>query len=180
MRADRTILFFARTDSLAKANPYHDRLGRFARAPGEGGGGSSGLAVAGRPRHAGPMRRLGFGGHIPRPIFLFDSDAPLKAHPDYRAAKAGDEEAAIRLVRDLAAPLALRAQATFPPGAIYVAPDAKEAAGDNAIPGVLATAIAAQANGRPDTEIVQANRAYHTGADPMERRLCTLQTRRKS
>lgn len=51
----------------------------------------------------------------------------------------------------------------------FIAPHAREAAGDNAIPQVLATASAIVAQGEVETDIVQVTRVYHTGADPMER-----------
>jgi hypothetical protein len=53
--------------------------------------------------------------------------------------------------------------------ACYVAPHAKEATGDNAIPQVLAQAAAIISGGEADTDIVQISRVFHTGADPMER-----------
>lgn len=121
------------------------------------------------------MRRTGFGRSAPKPLFLFDSDAPLKAHADYRAAKAGGTEAAISLVRDLGKPLVPMVQAAFPSGALYAAPHAIEASGDNAIPQVLAAALAEAAHGRLDEDIIQANRVFHTGADPMERLIARAQ-----
>ena len=51
----------------------------------------------------------------------------------------------------------------------YVAPHAQEATGDNAIPQTLASVCAVMFQGYVDTEIVQSDRVYHTGADPMER-----------
>ncbi len=55
------------------------------------------------------------------------------------------------------------------PADYYVAPHAREALGDNAIPQVLATACAAVASASVDNAIVQSSRVYHTGADAMER-----------
>jgi hypothetical protein len=115
------------------------------------------------------MRRLGLGRDVRAPLFLFTTDAPLKAHPGYRAAKAGDADAAVSLVADLEAPLAPLVRSTFPPGLIYVAPHAIEATGDNAIPEILAGTLAGATGGASDGEIVQINRVFHTGADPMER-----------
>ncbi len=115
------------------------------------------------------MRNHAFPAHADPPISLFRDDAPLKAHPAYAAAKAGDAAAAVALVLDLAESLAEQAKAAFGPGHIYVAPHAHEAAGDNAIPQVLADALANATCGAVDHAIVQANRVYHTGADPMER-----------
>ncbi|NJL60228.1 MAG: phosphoribosyltransferase [Desulfobacteraceae bacterium] len=57
----------------------------------------------------------------------------------------------------------------MPSDAIFVAPHAREASGDNAIPQILAVASALAADGTVDTDIVQITRVFHTGADPMER-----------
>lgn len=99
---------------------------------------------------------------------LFRSDGPLKAHADYAAAKGGDADAAIRLVQDLAPPL-LAHTGQFGEDAIYVAPHAIEASGENAIPQMLATYLAAMHGARDDTSIVQRNKVFHTGADAMQR-----------
>ena len=115
------------------------------------------------------MRIHGFPSAIQVPLHLFREDAPLKAHPAYVLAKAGDVFAALSVVEDLAYPLAMRARAAFEPGTIYMAPHAREATGDNAIPQVLAQAVAYMADGEADEEVVQINRVFHTGADPMER-----------
>ncbi|NGM24037.1 phosphoribosyltransferase [Roseomonas stagni] len=103
------------------------------------------------------------------PLHRFRHDAPLKAHAAYRAAKAGDAEAAARVVIDLGMELVTEAERRFAPGMRYVAPHAIEAAGDNAIPAVLAAAMASLCRGVRDDDITQANQVWHTGADPMER-----------
>ncbi len=115
------------------------------------------------------MRTHGFPVALREPVFLFRNDKPLKAHSACRAAKAGDAQSAVDLVKDLAGPLTTQAAAIFGANAIYVAPHAQEATGDNAIPQVLAEAIAGLAGGRADRDIVQTSRVFHTGADPMER-----------
>ena len=115
------------------------------------------------------MRVHGFSPGGPAPLFLFRDDTPLKAHAAYKCAKSGDAAAAVRLVEALAHPLAERARDMFQPGLIYVAPHSREASGDNAIPQVLAQAVANLVDGVADGEIVQATRVFHTGADPMER-----------
>jgi hypothetical protein len=96
--------------------------------------------------------------------------------PDFSAipgglklAKAGDKDAALDLVVDLAAAWISGLRDRFKPGLFYVAPHAQEATGDNAIPQTLAAVCAAFHDGYVDTEIVQSDRVYHTGADPMER-----------
>jgi hypothetical protein len=109
------------------------------------------------------------------PLFLFTQDAPLKAHAAYRPAKAGDEKAALDLVLDLAVAWLYSHRERFAPGLIFVAPHAQEATGDNAIPQTLAAVCAAIYQGRVDTEIVQSDRVYHTGADPMERMVARAQ-----
>lgn len=94
----------------------------------------------------------------------------VKAHSDYEAAKAGNIEAAVRLVSDMVKPETvdmLRKQVGE--GAIFVAPHAMEASGMNAIPRVLARYYAEVLNGAVSADIVQSNRAFHTGASAMER-----------
>ena len=51
----------------------------------------------------------------------------------------------------------------------FVSPFAKEATGDNALPLMLSLVCAEIFDGESDTEIVQLQRVFHTGADPMER-----------
>lgn len=104
-----------------------------------------------------------------KPFWLFDNDSALKAHTGYQEAKAGNIEAAVELVSDLALDFLVSVKDTLPHGAVYIAPHAREATGDNAIPQVLATAAAIVAQGEVETDIVQVTRVYHTGADPMER-----------
>ena len=114
-------------------------------------------------------RLKGWPPKLPPPLSLFTSDAPLKAHPAYRRAKAGDEAAALDAVMDLAVPWLFEHEQRFPKGLFFVAPHAQEASGDNAIPQTLATVCAAMLGGQIDTEIVQSDRVFHTGADAMER-----------
>ena len=100
---------------------------------------------------------------------LFDTDDGLKQHLNYRAAKAGDPKAALALVIDLAVKWLFENESRFPSGALYVAPHAKEASGDNAIPQTLAAVCATIFQGTVDREVVQTDRVYHTGANAMER-----------
>jgi hypothetical protein len=100
---------------------------------------------------------------------LLEHDGQLKAHPAYRQAKAGDKVAALDLIQDVALEWLYLERLRFPPGVIFVAPHAQEASGDNAIPQTLSAVCAIVFKGRVDTEIVQIDRVYHTGADPMER-----------
>jgi hypothetical protein len=93
----------------------------------------------------------------------------LKAHPVYKRAKAGEQNAALELVLDVAVAWLYEHRGRFGPGLLFVAPHAQETTGDNAIPQTLASVCAAIFKGQVDTEIVQSDRVYHTGADPMER-----------
>jgi hypothetical protein len=102
-------------------------------------------------------------------VSLMQHDAPMKTHPAYKVAKAGDKDAALELVVDLAATWIGGLYDRLKPGLFYVAPHAQEVTGDNAIPQTLAAVCAAFHDGCVDTEIVQSDRVYHTGADPMER-----------
>lgn len=92
----------------------------------------------------------------------------LKKHPDYRAAKAGDIQAAIRVVGSVINPAKIQALKKKHPDAIVVAPHAQEATGRNAIPEVLADAFG-DAGFEVDTSIVQANRAERTDKDSVLR-----------
>lgn len=102
-------------------------------------------------------------------FWVFDTDSSLKEHARYRAAKAGDWQAAVDLVADVGFQDIWNLRSRFDSGAIFVAPFAREASGDNAIPVVLAAFCAELCGGRVDRDVVQVTKVYHTGADPMER-----------
>ncbi len=102
-------------------------------------------------------------------MYLFNRDEQLKVHPSYKLAKAGDQHAALELIIDIAVTWLYEQRERFSPGLLFVAPHAQEASGDNAIPQTLSSVCAAIFQGTSDTEIVQSDRVYHTGADPMER-----------
>lgn len=114
------------------------------------------------------IRSFGFPETV-RVLSLFQTDGGIKSHSRYVAAKAGDHEAALDLIVDLALPWLFALQDTFEHPCIFVAPHAKELSGDNAIPQTLAAVCSAVFSGSVDTTIVQTDRVYHTGADPMER-----------
>lgn len=101
----------------------------------------------------------------------FTKDADIKCHADYTAAKAGCKEAAFRLVKDLGLDFLQSLQGVFPADTNYVAPYAKEATGDNAIPLLLSLMAADLLDGHSEQDIVQVQKVFHTGADPMERLL---------
>lgn len=95
----------------------------------------------------------------------------IKQHPDYVAAKSGEHEPAYRLVSEIASQFLQSLEGEFPEGSYFVSPFAQEAGGDNAIPLLLSLMAAEQLNGVSETDIVQLQRVFHTGADPMERLL---------
>lgn len=115
------------------------------------------------------IRCRGFPVEMQEPIWRFPNDVALKSHKGYQLAKAGHIPSAIEVVEDLALPFLLEARNLLSSDACYVAPHAKEATGDNAIPQVLAQTAAMVSGGEVDTDIVQISRVFHTGADPMER-----------
>lgn len=118
------------------------------------------------------LRTSGFNDKNSSIIADFKNDQPLKAHPDYKAAKAGDVDAAARLVQSLVKPGSIEAaKATFGSDAIYVSVHAEEASGKNQIPNMLALHYAAETGASIDSDITQKNRAFHTGANAMERLL---------
>ncbi|MBP5980601.1 MAG: hypothetical protein KA748_10375 [Halomonas sp.] len=83
--------------------------------------------------------------------FIDDND--IKQHPDYRAAKAGDPDAALQLVVDLALEFLASLNGELPEDAIFVSPYAKEATGDNAIP-LMLSLLCAEALGAPVRQIL--------------------------
>lgn len=121
-----------------------------------------------------PVRSLGFPETLRTPIFLWTDDAQLKAHPLYAAAKSGDVDAAIEVVGETPNEIfdqviQVARQETWPRGLIFVAPHAREARGDNAIPQVFAVLLSIALDGDLDREVIQTTKVYHTGADAMER-----------
>lgn len=129
---------------------------------------SSGQRIWGkRSRSWGMDRIYGFPASA-KHFHLYEHDSQLKQHPAYVSAKQGEEEAAFELVWDLATEFLAGLQGQFHEHAIFVSPFAKEASGDNAIPPLLASACANLIGGSSENDIVQLERVFHTGADPME------------
>lgn len=100
---------------------------------------------------------------------LYTHDSEIKQHHAYLSAKQGNEKSALELVWDLASAFLCRLRGEFSDNVVYVSPFAREASGDNAIPPLLASACASLIGGQAENDIVQVERVYHTGADPMER-----------
>jgi len=115
-------------------------------------------------------RALSFDAASSAVIADFRNDVPLKSRPEYRAAKSGDRAAAADLVQALVKSQNLQAaRDAFGLDVVYVPVHAEEATGRNQIPNMLAAYYAAKAGGTVDNDIVQSNRAFHTGASAMER-----------
>jgi len=101
------------------------------------------------------------------PIISHTSVKALKSHPRYRAAKAGDIEAAYAVVHKVWNPWKLRRlQADC-----VVSVHAEEAAGRNKLPTVFATMLGHAYGWDVDDQIVQSNRVFHTGASALHRLL---------
>ena len=96
------------------------------------------------------------------------SIAKMKSHPDYMAAKAGDTTAAYNLIRGLLGKSQLKKIQDLGrqyPDAILTGVYAEEATGKNKIPHSLVCAISEITGIQDDFNIVQNNRACHTGKD---------------
>lgn len=116
------------------------------------------------------IRRQGIPRAADPPISSHQNMNPVKPHKDYAAAKAGDIRAAVRLVQDLTTEASRTSvRERFGPKTIFVPVRAQEATGDNAIPLALAKFYAAEVGAETALDILQVNKAYHTGAKAAER-----------
>ena len=105
------------------------------------------------------------------PVWIHANETAIKQHPAYDAAKAGDPDAAYKLVTetrslDIVEQLTVAFAGMNP---ILVSAHAVEQAGVNAIPEALADIIGKQTDWRADASIVQTNIVSHTGADGFSR-----------
>src|SRR5450830_634044 len=100
------------------------------------------------------IRQYGVPGRV-QVLSRFDTDSSIKAHISYVQAKAGDPQAALDLISDLALTWLLGFKDRFSLSCTFVAPHAKEVSGDNAIPQALAAVCALVYNGKADTSVVQ-------------------------
>ncbi|MBI4205244.1 MAG: phosphoribosyltransferase [Betaproteobacteria bacterium] len=109
-------------------------------------------------------------GDFPDALIHQTSIPTVQRHPKYRAAKDGDIASAVQLVDDTLNPVLVDRIVAELRGrsAILVPVFAEEAYGVNRIPMVMAEALEAHLQGRASinvtADIVQANRAGHTGA----------------
>ena len=98
--------------------------------------------MSGRPRQPRKLGSARLPAGIPPVIHRFDDPKPLRAHPDFDAAKSGNVEAAARLVRDLITPEMIAEARKFGSDAIYLPVVAIEATGHNSIPRAVAELMA--------------------------------------
>ncbi len=100
--------------------------------------------------------------NFPR-VVAMTTGGKLVTHPDHAAAKAGDMDAAARLVMDLSPVEKIMALAAAYPGAIVAAVHAQECGGINEIPSKFADYIGHLTGVDVDTEIIQSNTVFRTG-----------------
>jgi hypothetical protein len=103
---------------------------------------------------------------------VLHADIPtVKGHVDYDAAKAGDADAALRLVLATASSTAVEAVAGLAAdrSPVLVPVHALESTGVNAIPLALAEEVARQLGWQVSLSVVQKNLVGHTGASGFAR-----------
>ena len=99
-------------------------------------------------------------------VVIQADESVVKQHPDYSKAKAGDPEAAYRLVKaffDLRKTATIHAMVSNQT-TLVVGVQAQETTGNNAIPRAYAKVLAYHLGLNSDRDIVQANVVSHTGA----------------
>jgi hypothetical protein len=99
---------------------------------------------------------------FPNVLQMSTANAVVK-HPDHPAAKAGDSDAAARLVMDLAKPDKIKALAARHPQAIVIPIHAEEASGRNQIPRMFGVYIGHITGLQVDESMVQSNEVGRTG-----------------
>lgn len=96
----------------------------------------------------------------------------LSAHADYAAAKAGDDTAALRVVRDVITPEFVEdVRAALPEGSkpLVVAVQSQEATGNNRIPRMAAEVLAQRLGLQVSEDIVQAAKVNRSAGDALHR-----------
>ena len=105
-------------------------------------------------------------------VLLHADELAVKRHPKFRAAKAGDVEAAEALASHLASSVAVERLAGMLEGRLLpelVPIHALETEGVNQIPAALANVLSRLLGLPVNTSIVQLNSVGHTGADGFKR-----------
>ena len=114
---------------------------------------------------------VGWRSDFPKAVCMTTRASLMAKHgEDFHKAKAGDEDAAARLVKAVSKPDKIKALVAAHPNASIVCPvHAEEATGRNKIPAAFAAHIASVAGIECDDEIVQTVRANHTGSNAAHR-----------
>ena len=104
-------------------------------------------------------------------VLIHASESAVKQHPAYKAAKAGDGNAAISLVSDTMSAAQNQKLAVLLEGhsPTLVSAHAYERGAVNAIPEIFADLLHKVLNWPVDNDIYQANVVFHTGADGFAR-----------
>ena len=104
-------------------------------------------------------------------VLIHASESAVKQHPAYKAAKAGDGNAAIALVSDTMSAAQIQKLAVVLEGhsPTLVSAHAYERGAVNAIPEIFADLLHKVLNWPVDNDIYQANVVFHTGADGFAR-----------
>ncbi|HVY05715.1 MAG TPA: hypothetical protein VHB46_07035 [Burkholderiales bacterium] len=100
-------------------------------------------------------------------VLIHAQESVVKKHADYRAAKAGEIDAARRLVEDTMNEKSVAAAGGLLAGsnAMIASVHAREAEGINRIPAILAEVLGERLGLQAEESVVQINRSGHTGAD---------------
>lgn len=104
-------------------------------------------------------------------VVIHSEETAVKKHPAYEAAKAGDVEAAMKLIWDTVSDEAIEALidigSAWEP--VLISVHAEERVGVNAIPEVLAEYLGHVLDWKVESDVVQANVVNHTGASGFSR-----------
>lgn len=122
-----------------------------------------------RPNHS-PAPDEGWPENFPK-LIQQTTIQRMKAQPDYKAAKAGNSVAAVRVAKALMQPDKFTDLQKKYPDAKLVPVHAEEAGGRNKLPVALAKVLSRRFGWDAALDIVQSSRAHHTGADAVARLL---------
>ena len=116
------------------------------------------------------VRRVGYPSWAPAPVAALEDLLRLKSHPLYCMAKSGDASAAFQVVADrMPRSLLYELRRVLPMNPWLVPAISMERRGCNALPIAMAHYLAEGLGGRVWLDTIQCNKAWHTGADMMER-----------
>lgn len=115
-------------------------------------------------------RKYGYPETAKEPLYEFNSAERLKLHKEYKKAKSGNIESAVKLARDLVSERNLaEAKKRFGSDVVYLPVVLKESDGTNRIPHAIAAVYANNSNAEIETGVFEKQKAFHTGMNMMER-----------